>query len=58
MWARLEEYFSYYNLVDEDIIYLQVSFRLLDRMIYSDIVLDKDIGGLFFKIMRQDRWKD
>jgi hypothetical protein len=41
--ARLEEYFSYYNLVDEDIIYIQVSFRLLDRMIYSDIAIDKEV---------------
>lgn len=44
--------------MDQEIIYIQVSFRLLDRMIYSDIVIDKDIWGLFFKIMRQDRWKD
>lgn len=40
--ARLEEYFTYYNLVDEDIVYVQVSFRLLDRMIYSDLVINID----------------
>lgn len=40
--VRLDEYFSYYNLVDEDILYIQVSFLLLDRMIYSDLAIDKD----------------
>lgn len=43
MRSRLEEYFSHYNLVDEDIIYIQVSFRLLDRMVYSDISIDKEV---------------
>lgn len=39
--VRLEEYFGYYNLVDQDITYVLVSFRLLDRMIYSDLIIDK-----------------
>lgn len=38
----MEEYFGYYNLVDEDIVYIQVSFRLLDKMIYSDLFIDKN----------------
>jgi hypothetical protein len=40
---RLEEYFAHYYLVNEDIVYVQVSFRLLDIMIYSDLFIDKDI---------------
>lgn len=40
--TRLEDYFSSYNLEDEDIVYVQVSFRLLDRMIQSDLVRDKE----------------
>jgi hypothetical protein len=39
---RLEEYFAHYNLVNEDIVYVEVSFRLLDKMIYSDLFIDKD----------------
>lgn len=39
---RLEEYFAYYNLVNEDIVYVQISFRLLDKMIYSDLLINKD----------------
>lgn len=39
--VRLDEYFTNYNLLDEDIVYISVSFRLLDRMIYSDLVIDK-----------------
>lgn len=39
---RLEEYFSVYNLQDDNIIYVQISLKLLDRKIYSGIMLDKD----------------
>lgn len=39
---RLQEYLGYYNLHDEDIVYIQVSFRLLDKMIYTDLMIDKD----------------
>lgn len=39
---RLEEYFAYYNIINEDIIYVQISFRLLDKKIYSDLFIDKD----------------
>jgi len=39
--VRLADYFGYYNLSDDEIIYIQVSFRTLDRILYSDLVLDK-----------------
>ena len=38
---RLSDYFSYYNLEDDDIVYIQISFRLLDRKVYSDLSIDK-----------------
>ena len=44
--TRLEDYFSSYSLEDEDIVYVQVSFRLLDRMIFSDLVIDKENGNI------------
>jgi hypothetical protein len=40
--VRLDDYFGYYNLSDDEIIYVQVSFRALDRMVYSDLLLDKN----------------
>lgn len=39
---RIEEYFSHYNLVGEDIVYIQVSFRLLDKLVYTDLFLEKE----------------
>ena len=39
--VRLEEYFIKYDLQDEDILYVQISFRLLDRKIFSGISIDK-----------------
>lgn len=38
---RLSDYFSYYNLEDDDIVYIQISFRLLDRKVYSGLSIDK-----------------
>lgn len=40
--ARLKEYFTYYKLINEDIVYALISFRLLDKMIFSNLFLDKD----------------
>ena len=40
--TRLEDYFSSYNLEDEDIVYVQVSFRLLYTLTWSDLVIDKE----------------
>lgn len=40
--VRLEDYFGHYNLTDEDIVYIQVSFRLLDKMLYSGLFLDSE----------------
>jgi len=39
--VRLDDYFGYYNLSDDEIVYIQVSFRILDRMVYSDLLIDK-----------------
>ena len=39
---RLEEYFSHYNLVGEDIVYIQVYFILLDKLVYIDLFLEKE----------------
>lgn len=40
--TRLEEYLSRYNLANEDIIYIQVTLRTLDKKVYSDLTIDKD----------------
>ena len=37
---KLEHYLSYYNLVDEDILYIQISFRKINKKIYSELKLD------------------
>jgi len=37
----LEDYFGYYNLSDDEIVYVQVSFRKLDLLLYSNLVLDR-----------------
>ena len=38
----MDDYFDHYDIVNEDIVYVQICFRLLDKMIYSDLVIDKD----------------
>lgn len=38
---RLEEYFQEYNISNEDIVYLQVSFRRLNIKLFSEFKLDK-----------------
>lgn len=37
----MEDYFGYYNLSDDEIVYVQVSFRKLDLLLYSNLVLDR-----------------
>lgn len=37
---RLEDYFSSYNLDDDDILYIQLSFSVIDKKIYSKLKLD------------------
>ncbi len=39
---RLAEYLSRYNLANEEIIYIQVTLRTLDKKVYSDLIIDKD----------------
>lgn len=39
---RLQDYLSSYNLVDEDILYIQLSFRTIDKKIYSELKLDSE----------------
>ena len=36
---KLDEYFSSYNLTDNDIIYIQISFRLLNKATYNSLKL-------------------
>lgn len=38
---KLEEHFVQYSIPDKDIIYIQVSFRLLDRILFNDLFIDK-----------------
>ena len=37
---RLEDYLSCYNLVDEGVLYIQLSFRTIDKKIYYELKLD------------------
>lgn len=41
--GRFEEFFGKYDIKDLDIVYIQVSFRLLDRMVFSDLFIDKEV---------------
>lgn len=40
--ARLNRYFDKYELQNKDIVYVQISFRLLNKLIFSDLFIDKD----------------
>lgn len=39
--SRLEDYFGYYNLTDDEINYIQVTFRLLNKKVFTELFLDK-----------------
>ena len=51
---RLKYFYERYNLIDEDIVYLQVVFRLLNKNIYSDLVIDKNKFKHVTKTERKD----
>ena len=40
--ARLAVYYERYHLTDADIVFLQVNCRLLDKKIYSDLLIDDE----------------
>lgn len=37
----MEDYFGYYNLTDDEINYIQVTFRLLNKEVFTELFLDK-----------------
>lgn len=41
--SRLEDYFSAYNLTNDDIIYIQISLRKTDQKLLSKFYLDKPL---------------
>lgn len=40
---RMDDFTGRYDLVDDDIVYVQISFRLLDQRLFSDILIDKEV---------------
>jgi len=46
--SKLEDYLKEYHLIDDDIVYIEISFRKLDKKLLSDFIKDIDNkkGGL------------
>jgi hypothetical protein len=40
---RLDDYFSHYHLTNNDILYVQLSFRMMDIKFFSKFKIDKPI---------------
>ena len=46
LYLKLQEYLGHYNLEGEQVQYIQVTFRQLNKHIYSNLTIDKDILNL------------
>ena len=52
---RLEEYMESYDLVQDDISYIELSFREKDKVLLSDISIDKNITHIENKVIDTDK---
>lgn len=51
---RLEEYLSRYSLSDDEIIYIQVTFKLVNKLVYSDLILSKSMKKELTNVHRKN----